>query len=330
MTASTCSVYPSFIVLILFFIFSITTNSNSPKSREFCKINHILCYETAVNSIESITRQRLDNITHERNNYRSYLTGKREKIAVITIHGNFEAPRSIDSISKFFHKEFNANVFSVLLPGYWETPMTNLDDISYREWTREVDRAVSIATLLGENVIVFGHSLGGLLGIYSAFEYPESITMLFASAPAIKQAHRAEFAGILGTILGLSGNDYFKLNDDNGYNTPYLSPKTSFYIKSLYKFMKYRFSSDNAPNSFDFSKYKTPTMFIVSESDDVISTEAALKFFNKLKVNKEIIVYKDMDHHAINKGKGEYIIHNDKLDVLLKEIRIFTNENLTK
>jgi alpha-beta hydrolase superfamily lysophospholipase len=290
-------------------------------------------YEEGVRAFQIKKDKRAKHVSHPRHLHRAILQGKKTQYAVVVVHGNFESPVRTNSIARYFGETLGFNTVSLLLPGYFEVPLKKLDDVHYSEWLKEVFENIKIAKNLGNKVIVFGHSLGGLLSIYSGYEFPNDIDLIIASAPAFKQKARVRLGGIIGSWLGISGNDYLNQRQDGGIEVPYLSPKTSKQVNDLSKDLVDRHGTveywyddhgvRNTKRRMDYKGYRVPTMLIVSTKDEVLEPKEMLDFHKNITVPKHLKLYKDLPHDAITKGEGDYVLYNPYFDELTSEIGRF-------
>lgn len=103
-------------------------------------------------------------------------------LAILYIHG-FGASRAdgefvVDKIAK----QFRANTYYLRLPGQG----TNMEDqakATRDDYLREAVTALMMMEKLGDNVIVIGTSMGGLLATYLAAEYPDKMKAVILASP---------------------------------------------------------------------------------------------------------------------------------------------------
>ena len=110
-----------------------------------------------------------------------YAEGKTD-LAILYIHGfgssRGEGQLVVDQVAE----EFEANTFYIRLPGHG----TNNEHLREQQWDDYVDAAeaaLRAMPLLGENIIVIGTSMGGLLASHLAGAHPDRIAGLVLISP---------------------------------------------------------------------------------------------------------------------------------------------------
>jgi len=130
--------------------------------------------------------------------------------SVILVHGMYKSPENLASIEEFCFS-LGAHVINIRLPDHHEKIIAALDHTNSKRWFDQVQRAVRWGALLGSDVTLIGHSVGGMLSFGVAAENVESIQHLILLAPALRLNSmntlltKLSYLGIQGTF---SGEDY--------------------------------------------------------------------------------------------------------------------------
>ena len=114
------------------------------------------------------------------------------KVVVLT-HGLTDSPGYLEPVAQRF-LDHGVNVVLPLLPGHGRRdPAQEMARVDFEGWRRMVDRAVEIASGLGEEVAIGGLSTGGALAFDKCLRDPGAITgkvFLFAAALGLTPIQR--------------------------------------------------------------------------------------------------------------------------------------------
>lgn len=118
---------------------------------------------------------------------------QRTGIAVLLIHGWTACPFEMNELGQYlFQKGYN--VFGVRLAGHG-TQVQDFARYGQEDWKASVANGLKIASLLGEQVVIIGESMGASLATLMAVEYPTYIFKLILCAPCFWiRDWKAEFA----------------------------------------------------------------------------------------------------------------------------------------
>ncbi|GJM07151.1 MAG: lipoprotein [marine bacterium B5-7] len=201
---------------------------------------------------------------------------------VVLIHGLFESPYHMRAIGDWFCQQ-GYLVHSVLLPGHGTQP-DDLIDMEYDAWIEASQFVIDLTQAQVDQLIVCGHSTGGLLAIYHALRNP-SIDRLVLSAPCLKVASR--FAGLAPMMQGLSELfprlQWLSRKEENDV-TKYQSVATNAVVQ-LQHLMKI-VSSD-----LQHATREWPMMVLASAQDTTVSSAAVLDFFQQFADDNSRLLY---------------------------------------
>lgn len=211
--------------------------------------------------------------------------GKKTKTSVLLIHGIFSSPLHFHSMAEAFYKNGH-NVVTVLLPGHWEKDLLSIDKLDSFAWTKEVNRGLELALEAGDQVIVAGHSLGGLLAIEQALKNPKDVAAVVAFSPALKVWDAVLIACRTGVWSGLYGNHFLR-KKPNGVDVPYFAPRGGILIQEL---------ADRVVRA----KLKVPIYVAYTQNDIEVDVLFLRRYVRDLKAIKRIRTYGVMS--GINHG----------------------------
>lgn len=126
------------------------------------------------------------------------------KKVVLIFHGLLNSPkwmRTIEDLS--FDSGFN--VMNIRLENHHETDRYALDRVSYQQWLFQADRTFQVARELGDEVVIVGHSTGGVLAASLGFAGHESIGTILLLAPALKLNRPLELTLRTASFLNVTG-----------------------------------------------------------------------------------------------------------------------------
>lgn len=123
------------------------------------------------------------------------LTGGRR--GVLLIHGFTGSTSEMREMAYALHKQG----YTVLVPrlGGHGTSPKELEGTSWHEWYATVEDGYHVLSALCDEVMVAGHSMGGLFAILVALSFPVS-RLAVLSAPIIVQDKRTEYLGLIGLV----------------------------------------------------------------------------------------------------------------------------------
>ncbi len=215
----------------------------------------------------------------------NYLCGDKSTLrrGIILTHGLTDSPYSMKYLGKLFQEE-GFLVEAILLPGHGTRP-GDLLEVTWEEWAKALDFAVSSLKEKVEEIYLGGLSTGGALSIRHAL-HEGGIKGLFLFSPALKISGAARIACLfrsLGTLLPLfrwlgplqADEDPFKY----GSFPSNAACQVSLLIREIEKTLK-------AP-------WGEIPLFVAASADDVtVNPEGTLSFYqNSRAEQKKMILY---------------------------------------
>ena len=194
------------------------------------------------------------------------------KCGVLLIHGLLDCPFTLKDIATSLVEQ-GILCRAVLLPGHGTIP-SDLLNVSYHDWIEAVHYGIQTLKQQVDQIFLIGYSTGAALSIYEAIKDP-SIRGLILLSPAIKVNPAVNFTVAYHQLLSLFGKS-----------------KTWIYHRPEINYAKYRSIPFQA--TYELEKFlkklreylnhqmpHCPTLMILSEQDETISSEKALAFWNK-------------------------------------------------
>lgn len=196
-----------------------------------------------------------------------------EKIGVLLLHGFTSGKHAVDGLVPHLQK-LNIPYQMPFLRGHG-TRFQDLQGVSYKDWVEDARKALFELSKNVDKVIVVGLSMGGLVTLKLAMDYPDKIAGVVTVAAALKFADPlAGFSKILAKIV-----PYWP--GPKTFNDKVLAKKSTNYkwfptkaFVSLYDFSKVI--------EKDLPKVKVPILVIHSKEDHVITPASANIIYEKV------------------------------------------------
>ncbi len=104
------------------------------------------------------------------------------RYAFLYIHGFGACRAEGEEVMDRISKKYRANLYYLRLPGHGTTPMDHASH-SFQEYLQTAEESLMMMHLLGERIIVFGTSMGGLITTYLASRHPDRISGIVLTSP---------------------------------------------------------------------------------------------------------------------------------------------------
>lgn len=242
---------------------------------------------------------RAQNVAHPRHLPIMLSHGHKTPKAVLFIHGIFESPHYFRGIIDSLHAAGH-NVVALLLPGHWEKDPLAMNHTNPKTWLAEADFGYEIAREMGDQVILAGHSLGGLLLLDQALKRPaEEVSDLVLLSPAIRLKGTVAFAAGFGALTGLNGNMFDGSHPDD-FDMPMWLPSAGGKIDSVIKQVL------GKNRKATYARVKTPLMLYYSMFDEALEVKEFDKFYQAVGSAKkdQMVFAADSGVHHGNIGKS--------------------------
>ncbi len=271
----------------------------------------------SLNLIQQEILKNSSEISAPERNLKLYYQGHFAKCSVVITHGLFQSPFDMQGLANLFYQQ-GCNVISGLLPGHWRKDSKAFYKINEQNWVEAHQQWLNFAKPLGKNLIVVGHSLGGLLSFRAALLNPDFIQAALYLSPALELNPLMRSKIFLGDFLNVDLDQYSK-NLDPFYKTAKPARAGTYVVNLILD----SFSLVNSKKIFNrditYQSYKVPSLIISTEDDDVISDSEVKNFYSYINADKNSIFYvKDLGVFHDN-------IQRSKIDLLEKDPDMWRN-----
>jgi alpha-beta hydrolase superfamily lysophospholipase len=189
----------------------------------------------------------------------------------------------------------------------------------FSQYTSDLDKLVDIA---GEGmpspaskVFLLGHSLGGLIALNYALQFPGKLKGLIVSSPVLAfKVKVPAFKLIMGKVMsavwpGLSmANelDPTKISHDKSVVEAYIQDPLVHNRVTARWFTEFVFAMERCNRSAP--KLNVPTLMQIAGNDVLVDAEASQAFFNHLALkDKTMRVYSDLYHEVYNEPEKDRV-----------------------
>jgi len=249
--------------------------------------------------------------------------------SVVYLHGFSASPMEGDPIHREFAKRYGANLYLPLLSGHGLDDPDSFKDLMPKDLIMSARRAITMATALGEKVILMSCSTGSTLGTYIASYNPDLIHAHIMYSPNIdlkdKKSRLIVNPWGLQLMRYMSGSNYREIPDMPESCHPYWTMK--YRLEGL---VAVRSLINTTMNNDVFKEIKHP-IFVgyyykdEDNRDSVISIPAIKKMYKKVKTpddKKRIIAFPDGTHVLPSS------LQNKNIDAVRNETFKFADEVL--
>ncbi len=127
----------------------------------------------------------LKNVRDSKHATQYYLHSRKQAKSILIMHGLFESPNYMRSLSLAFF-EAGYNVINLRLAGHFEKAKFSDLHVTAEDWQQNAEDGLRLARIVGDQVEILGYSTGGTLGVYLSLKYPQIIKKLYLISPALK------------------------------------------------------------------------------------------------------------------------------------------------
>lgn len=224
-------------------------------------------------------------------------------IGCLLIHGFTSTPAVLYPLAEQLKKD-GYTVHAVLLSGHGTKPQ-DLLDVAYTDWYNDVKKAYEELLLECEEIVVIGHSMGGLLAIMLASNY--NIDKLICLACALKPSNKwVKYTGVLKHIKKYTswGDSTNENKENQQYNLAY----KTFPIHSVHQL---HLATKVATNCLKDVKAKT--LIIQDKNDPQVKKDSAKIIYNSISSKEKELVWLENATHSLTIGpKKEEVFEHVK------------------
>ena len=224
--------------------------------------------------------------------------------AILIIHGFVGTTKDEEALFYYLNHFRKYDVYNFVLKGH--DRVTN--DISYQDWIEDAENHLEKIKSYGyHNIIVIGHSMGGVLASYLAYKYPKYVKRLVLLAPAFDYLAYGK-----GNLFENIKSSIKIIKDYSVAEVVGRSIKTSPVM--LTQFMKLVNNYQDILN-----KVKCPLLIMHGNNDAIVPYKSSEEVYKiALSKYKYLITLDGIDHD---------IFRSDKTDIIVKTIYKFLKRN---
>lgn len=231
---------------------------------------------------------------------------------IIFVHGILEGPNQFYELSRIAHKN-NFSFSNILLPGHGSSGR-DFANSNKSQWIKALDDEILKFQYFYKNIILVGHSMGGLLSILSSLKYKDKIKgLVLISTPLRVFVKFNIMISSLKIALGLiKENDFLT----NKANDAFCIERSSFltYITWVPRYLDLFSLMISVKNVL--RDLEIPTLLVHTEKDELVSCKS-INIFKKHLGN---------DYKILNlKKSGHFYYDKDDFSYLLNEFELFLN-----
>ncbi|MFA6789000.1 MAG: alpha/beta fold hydrolase [Arcobacteraceae bacterium] len=246
-----------------------------------------------------------------------FMQTEKSKIGIIALHGFSSAPMEVTEMAMYLHKK-GFNVYAPRLRGHG-TSSKDLKHRHWKEWYESVSRAITIATLMYDEIYIAGFSTGGLLALLSAKKNIPKLKGIVCINAALK-LNDMRIKTVIPAIdfwndllESFNNHEYQKKYVDNQAENPEIN-YDKHYIKSINQLNKLM-----QETSENLHKITLPIAIIQASNDPVVNPKSANEIYNHIASKNKKLYFVDFSNHVIIKGKNSKVVF-DKIVEFIKEI----------
>ncbi|MEQ8517461.1 MAG: acyl-CoA thioester hydrolase/BAAT C-terminal domain-containing protein [Cytophagales bacterium] len=229
---------------------------------------------------------------------------QKTKYSILYLHGFSASQQEGDPIHRKFARRYGANLFLARLQSHGLKSDQALKGLTVENYIESAKKAINIARVLGDSIIIISTSTGSSLALYLAAYNPE-IKGLICYSPNIRVNDPNAF--LLNNPWGeqiakmILGSDTYHWQGNDSIQAYW---STSYPVKAL---VTMQHLLENTMNTAVFKEVKQPVFMgyyykTEKEQDKVVSVKAALRMFEELgtiEENKVKIPFPLAGHHVI-------------------------------
>lgn len=233
---------------------------------------------------------------------------KNSNTIIIFIHGILESPNQFKEFAKISKKE-NFSYSAILLDGHGKSgkdfAKSNKD-----KWIKNVDAEILKYKKSYENIILVGHSMGGLLSVLFSLKYKKEVKGLVLIGTPLKvfvryNIIRSSFKVVFRKI---HKKDVLAQQALRAFSVDRCSIFT--YITWIPRYIDLFILIKKAKKQL--GKVSVPTLIIQSKDDEFVSCKSLNVFRNELNNDYKIVNLEKSGHFHYEKGELKYLLQEFK------------------
>ncbi len=244
-------------------------------------------------------RMEMESLMMDTKHIEYHFKAETSDTVIVFIHGIQGSPLQFDYMTEKLSGRYS--IENLLLPGHGKTA-SDFGNSNMAEWQNYVDERIIKLQQEYKNIILVGHSMGGLLSVQSAISYPQKIRGLFLIAlplcihisyPCIKNSFSIAFSKKDRNDIIAAARKGNSISASNPFE--YLAG-TPRYIELLKKSKSTRALLE---------KLQLPIVIVHSANDELVSNKSLN--YSKDRGNIQVITLNDSGHYYYSRAAQEKI-----------------------
>ena len=202
---------------------------------------------------------------------------RKTKTSLVFIHG-FSATRfELNPVIEMLGKELQANIFFTRLKGHGQDGRA-LGEATFDDWMIDIEEAIGIGRVIGDNLILIGCSTGCSLIHTILKESIDIKAVIYVSPNFGPKSFKGQLLRVPGAKLFMPlvfGKEHFFIPKNVEHERCWT---TRYPIKALFAIK----DSVVAAYKINHNKIKVPMLFWFSDDDQVVSAKATRKIISKM------------------------------------------------
>ena len=202
---------------------------------------------------------------------------QKTKTSLVFIHG-FSATRfELNPVIEMLGKELQANIFFTRLKGHGQDGRA-LGEATFDDWMIDIEEAIGIGRVIGDNLILIGCSTGCSLIHTILKESIDIKAVIYVSPNFGPKSFKGQLLRVPGAKLFMPlvfGKEHFFIPKNVEHERCWT---TRYPIKALFAIK----DSVVAAYKINHNKIKVPMLFWFSDDDQIVSAKATRKIISKM------------------------------------------------
>jgi esterase/lipase len=242
-----------------------------------------------------------------------FLLPGRQSVAVVLSHGYLASPREVTDLAQALQRA-GATVHGVRLAGHGTSP-EQLARVRWQAWQRSYRRAFAAACAGSDRVVLAGFSMGGLLALMTAADFPQRVSGVVAInaplhlvdpasrlVPAVKAWNGLVHTLHLDRLQWAFVPNQAEWPDSNYDRNP---------VHGIYQLERLiHAASERLPH------VQAPALILQADHDPVVTPDSGLELERRLGSDEKELRTVAAHRHGILRGEGADGIHAQVVEFL--------------
>lgn len=229
----------------------------------------------------------------------------------LLIHGFTGTPAHMRLLGENLHKG-GYTVKGILLKGHG-TKMEDMEKVTWQDWLQDAITGYEALRKTCSKVYVMGLSMGGVLSLLLAEQYPVDKVIPIAAPIRIhdRKAHGAPLLKYFQRFRMWGGNEAPPVTEEF---TAYKLGYDGFAVEALCHLLKLMKMAEK-----NLHQIHCPTLVVQSKTDETVKPVSAQIIYDRIKASQREILWLDHSKHVCTIGPEREVMHK-KIHEFLREI----------